>query len=247
MTSTAGVVGRIFSWWGSSSSSAPENKAQAATKMTPVAGAVDADEQNGTSSSKRANAAKPLLPDATAVPVPEAAVAALGDTAGQLFVAPPSPTGKNGGDSSGDSNHSVESPSDGKPSNGSSSSSGNGNGGGGGLLGRGSRSGGGRGSSSRRHRQEEATYNHHHQVGEEEDMDDIEPRLSEAVTLSDFDRIKVLGKGSFGKVVLVERKDRPGTRYAMKVLKKSKLRRVKQVEHTKLNRQSNRITIVKRF
>lgn len=55
------------------------------------------------------------------------------------------------------------------------------------------------------------------------------------VTLSDFDRIKVLGKGSFGKVLLVEKVD-TGTRYAMKVLKKNKLRRQKQIERTKTER-----------
>mmetsp|Transcript_48780 Transcript_48780/g.62596 ORF Transcript_48780/g.62596 Transcript_48780/m.62596 type:complete len:702 (-) Transcript_48780:145-2250(-) len=71
-------------------------------------------------------------------------------------------------------------------------------------------------------------------------------RPSEGVTLSDFDRIKVLGKGSFGKVLLVEKKGKGSSnnggngvvnnRYAMKVLKKSKLRRAKQVERTKTER-----------
>lgn len=55
------------------------------------------------------------------------------------------------------------------------------------------------------------------------------------VCLSDFDRISVLGKGSFGKVVLVQKKG-TDNRYAMKVLKKSKLRRAKQVERTKTER-----------
>lgn len=62
-------------------------------------------------------------------------------------------------------------------------------------------------------------------------------RPSEGVTLSDFDRIKVLGKGSFGKVLLVEKSgSNVNNRFAMKVLKKSKLRRAKQVERTKTER-----------
>lgn len=51
------------------------------------------------------------------------------------------------------------------------------------------------------------------------------------VTLDDFDRIKTLGTGSFGRVMLVRHKD-SGKYYAMKILDKSKVVKLKQVEHT---------------
>lgn len=60
-------------------------------------------------------------------------------------------------------------------------------------------------------------------------------------TPDDFERIKVIGVGSYGKVYLVRKILQPATetspaitgdRYAMKVLKKSELRKRKQVEHT---------------
>lgn len=56
------------------------------------------------------------------------------------------------------------------------------------------------------------------------------------VSLSDFDSIKVLGKGSFGKVLLVQKTEGAGKHYAMKVLKKAKLKRPKQIERTKTER-----------
>merc|ERR1719189_1906983 len=51
------------------------------------------------------------------------------------------------------------------------------------------------------------------------------------VTLDDFDRIKTLGTGSFGRVMLVRHKD-SGKYFAMKILDKSKVVKLKQIEHT---------------
>jgi serine/threonine protein kinase len=55
------------------------------------------------------------------------------------------------------------------------------------------------------------------------------------VNKMDFETISVIGKGSYGKVVLV-RKKTSGALYAMKVLKKSEIIRRKQVEHTMTER-----------
>ncbi|CAO4363624.1 unnamed protein product [Caenorhabditis nigoni] len=49
--------------------------------------------------------------------------------------------------------------------------------------------------------------------------------------LDDFDRIKTLGTGSFGRVMLVKHKQ-SGNYYAMKILDKQKVVKLKQVEHT---------------
>lgn len=56
-----------------------------------------------------------------------------------------------------------------------------------------------------------------------------------APTVSDFKIIRVIGKGSFGKVFLVRRHS-TGTIYAMKVLKKENILKRNQVEHTKTER-----------
>jgi len=55
------------------------------------------------------------------------------------------------------------------------------------------------------------------------------------VRIDDFERLKVLGRGSFGKVMMVRHKV---TReiYAMKILKKSSIMARNQVEHTKSER-----------
>ncbi|KAE9415761.1 hypothetical protein Angca_004473, partial [Angiostrongylus cantonensis] len=49
--------------------------------------------------------------------------------------------------------------------------------------------------------------------------------------LDDFDRIKTLGTGSFGRVMLVKHKQ-SSSYYAMKILDKQKVVKLKQVEHT---------------
>lgn len=50
-------------------------------------------------------------------------------------------------------------------------------------------------------------------------------------SLDDFDRIRTLGTGSFGRVMLVQHKNTKSF-YAMKILDKQKVVKLKQVEHT---------------
>jgi serum/glucocorticoid-regulated kinase 2 len=73
---------------------------------------------------------------------------------------------------------------------------------------------------------------------DEEGMDDIAPlgALSqEKIKMEDFKILKVLGRGSFGKVMLVEKKS-DKKHFAMKVLKKRAIIQRGQVEHTKAER-----------
>jgi protein kinase A len=53
----------------------------------------------------------------------------------------------------------------------------------------------------------------------------------QTATLDEFDRIKTLGTGSFGRVMLVQHKDNKNY-YAMKILDKQKVVKLKQIEHT---------------
>ena len=55
------------------------------------------------------------------------------------------------------------------------------------------------------------------------------------ISKKDFEMISVIGKGSYGKVMLVKKKD-SGQLYAMKVLKKAEIIRRNQVEHTMTER-----------
>uniref|UniRef100_A0A8C9TPS2 cAMP-dependent protein kinase catalytic subunit alpha n=1 Tax=Scleropages formosus TaxID=113540 RepID=A0A8C9TPS2_SCLFO len=50
-------------------------------------------------------------------------------------------------------------------------------------------------------------------------------------SLDQFERIKTLGTGSFGRVMLVKHKE-TGQHYAMKILDKQKVVKLKQIEHT---------------
>jgi tRNA A-37 threonylcarbamoyl transferase component Bud32 len=68
-----------------------------------------------------------------------------------------------------------------------------------------------------------------------EDAEEIDVKTggagSSKVTLKDFDLIRVLGRGAFGKVVQVRKKD-TGELYAMKILKKAMVYKRKQLAHT---------------
>ena len=70
-------------------------------------------------------------------------------------------------------------------------------------------------------------------VEEVEDSKKVETK--KIVNLETFDIIKVIGKGSFGKVFLVRHKAH-GSLHALKVLKKEFIIRKNQVEHTKTER-----------
>uniref|UniRef100_A0A5S6QWV9 cAMP-dependent protein kinase catalytic subunit n=1 Tax=Trichuris muris TaxID=70415 RepID=A0A5S6QWV9_TRIMR len=58
-----------------------------------------------------------------------------------------------------------------------------------------------------------------------------ENQTAETATLDDFERLKTLGTGSFGRVMLVRHKQSQQY-YAMKILDKQKVVKLKQVEHT---------------
>lgn len=61
--------------------------------------------------------------------------------------------------------------------------------------------------------------------------------FSNKLTIEDFDLLKVLGKGSFGKVMLVKKKDdATATLYAMKTLRKAALVKRNQLAHTSTER-----------
>uniref|UniRef100_G3P8L2 non-specific serine/threonine protein kinase n=1 Tax=Gasterosteus aculeatus aculeatus TaxID=481459 RepID=G3P8L2_GASAC len=65
----------------------------------------------------------------------------------------------------------------------------------------------------------------------EEEMDISTTHHKRKVTMSDFDYLKLLGKGTFGKVILVREKA-SGKYYAMKILKKEVIIAKDEVAHT---------------
>ena len=60
----------------------------------------------------------------------------------------------------------------------------------------------------------------------------LSEELNKKVSLQDFELVKLLGEGSFGKVVLVKKRD-TGIFYAMKILKKKVIEERKQTKNTK--------------
>lgn len=52
------------------------------------------------------------------------------------------------------------------------------------------------------------------------------------ICLEDFELMKILGRGAFGKVILAQKKDSLKL-YAIKVLKKQMIIELEQMEHTK--------------
>lgn len=59
--------------------------------------------------------------------------------------------------------------------------------------------------------------------------------MSTTVSAKDFNQISVIGKGSYGKVLLVQKKDTKKY-YALKILKKEEIIRRNQYEHTMAER-----------
>uniref|UniRef100_A0AAR2JX28 non-specific serine/threonine protein kinase n=1 Tax=Pygocentrus nattereri TaxID=42514 RepID=A0AAR2JX28_PYGNA len=69
------------------------------------------------------------------------------------------------------------------------------------------------------------------EIVNEEEMDTSISHHKRKVTMNDFDYLKLLGKGTFGKVILVKEKA-SGTYYAMKILKKEVIIAKDEVAHT---------------
>ena len=67
------------------------------------------------------------------------------------------------------------------------------------------------------------------------ESDEIQKITNNKFTINDFSIIKVIGKGSYGKVLLVKKNDEDKV-YAMKVLKKKAMIKRNQVEHIKAER-----------
>eukprot|EP00485_Elphidium_margaritaceum_P016584 CAMPEP_0202730154 /NCGR_PEP_ID=MMETSP1385-20130828/186496_1 /ASSEMBLY_ACC=CAM_ASM_000861 /TAXON_ID=933848 /ORGANISM="Elphidium margaritaceum" /LENGTH=416 /DNA_ID=CAMNT_0049396427 /DNA_START=540 /DNA_END=1791 /DNA_ORIENTATION=- len=70
---------------------------------------------------------------------------------------------------------------------------------------------------------------------ETDKFEGVAMKFHKKLTVNDFEFLKVVGKGSFGKVMMVRKRDEQQI-YAMKVLKKKALVKRKQVVHTQTER-----------
>ena len=68
-----------------------------------------------------------------------------------------------------------------------------------------------------------------------ENDESIKSITNNKLSIEDFSTIKVVGKGSYGKVLLVKKNDDQKV-YAMKILKKKQMIKRNQVEHIKTER-----------
>ena len=70
---------------------------------------------------------------------------------------------------------------------------------------------------------------------DEKEEEKLSQLCNKKLTVNDFTTLKVIGKGSYGKVLLVEKKDDKKI-YAMKILKKKAMIKRNQVNHIKAER-----------
>ena len=70
---------------------------------------------------------------------------------------------------------------------------------------------------------------------DEKEEEKLSQLCNKKLTVNDFTTLKVIGKGSYGKVLLVEKKDDKKV-YAMKILKKKAMIKRNQVTHIKAER-----------
>ena len=66
-------------------------------------------------------------------------------------------------------------------------------------------------------------------------LDSVKEAIQRSKSMDDFQPLKLVGKGSFGKVVLVKYFNNDKI-YAMKILDKGEIIRRKQIKHTKTER-----------
>ena len=73
------------------------------------------------------------------------------------------------------------------------------------------------------------------QLIEADEREKLSQYTSKKISIQDFTTLRLIGKGSYGKVLLVEKKDDKKV-YAMKILKKKAMQKRNQVNHIKTER-----------